>query len=102
MVPATTDVSRNSDSVRSENDLAPCILDQRQSKGRQCRTMAVLRIVGEWLFGKQLSDDVGIDGFVGVHGPRVQLREANGQSDERDDEESQPASPTRTRARILH
>ena len=33
--------------------------------------MAVLRIVGERLSGEQLSDDVGVDGFVGVHGPRA-------------------------------
>ena len=42
---------------------------------------------------KQLSDDVGVDGFVGMHGPRVQLRKANGQSDKSDDDESVPSEP---------
>ena len=48
--------------------------------------MAILRIVVERLSGQQLPNDVGIDGFIGVHGPSAQLRKPNGQPEKRDEE----------------
>ena len=70
---------------------------QRKSECGQRRAVAVLRIVGEGFSSQQLSDDVRVDGFIGVHGPRTQLRQAKGKPEKRDKKKSSPANPLPTR-----
>src|SRR5208337_1147942 len=55
-------------------------VSRRRERGQR-RTMPVLRIVGILLPGQQLSNDVCVNGLIRVHGPRVQLRQAQGQSE---------------------
>src|SRR5580658_1485163 len=73
----------------------PCPLHsgQRQGKCGQRRTMAVLGIVGERFTSQQLSNDVRVNGFIRVHGPLAQLRQAEEKSEKREEEKSSPASP---------
>jgi hypothetical protein len=53
------------------------------------------------LTSQQLSDDVCVDGFIGVHGPLTQLRQAEEKSEKRDKDENSPASPLRRKSRIF-
>ena len=55
--------------------------DQRQGQRGQRRTVPVLRIVGECSAGQQLSYDVGVHGFIGVHRPRAESRQPQRQSE---------------------
>jgi hypothetical protein len=50
---------------------------------------------------QQLAKDVGINGFICVHGPFTQLRQAEEKSEKRDKEKRSPASPLRRNREIL-
>ena len=53
---------------------------------KQRRAVAVLRVVVKTFAGEQFAGDVGVDGFVRVHRPFAELRQADGQREQGDRE----------------
>ncbi len=59
-----------------------------------------MRIVGESFSCKQLPDDVGIDGFIGVHGAYAQTGQAERESQKCDEKKDERGPPQSTASRL--
>ena len=89
-VPMRTVESRSCDSVSSEKFFAPHSLRDRFGQNIKRRAVAILRVVVIFFTGEQPADDVGIDGFVRVHRPFAELRQADGEREQGDDDKDRP------------
>ncbi len=89
-VPVRTAESRSCDSVSSAKFLAPLSLRDRFGQNIERRAVTILRVVVIFFPGEQLADDVGVDGFVRVHRPFAELRQADGEREQGDDDKDRP------------
>ena len=87
-----TGVRRSSVSVSSGNFFAPSSLTSGSATAEQRRAVAVLRVVVKSFAGKQFAGDVGVDGFVRVHRPFAELRQADGEREQGDRKKDRPAN----------
>ncbi len=66
-------------------------LDDGERERGECGAVAVPGVVGEGLAGEDLSEDVSVDRLIRMHGPRSQLRQAEREAEQGDQEEDRPA-----------